>query len=507
MTQRCFFGLIWVVSAFVLSGCRSTSPPALDAASPYLFSAEAIPVAVAQALTLQERMSEGKTFSALTTTDIHTLTSVDFYGVPFTHINITAPRPIGDPWEFASSLTGSEWAGEGDDTLWTITITGATDTRTPISQQEVGLGSFLNFYKTVKALGGPTKLKNLIAVTSTVYFLEDTSGKLCDPTTLAPVPPEVLRYARDVYDEIVASNTATTALASNKAAWARFLESSEARSIEAATVEGGELDVRTFVQTLATFHRQPDASGYIRGAMPKIPGSRVFFTYPSGFDQYPEDYGRAGQKWSMYLCNLGTLTKKDVIGCGPASFAGLLDFQFKYRQKKILGRTYDARNDFASRQGMRWALTNPVGAEQLPLITSYMGTCWFLQGGLTRALNYVNGAKRFLADYAPSLRITASASVGFRNRGNAAAKLDLLKWAMWRNSTGWPTSSTSEVPVVAQYFHAFLRAHFAAIREWRHKTVLLGTVPVLEVRTENHENLWINLADTGNYETGVYAIY
>jgi hypothetical protein len=54
---------------------------------------------------------------------------------------------------------------------------------------------------------------------------------------------------------------------------------------------------------------------------------------------------------------------------------------------------------------------------------------------------------------------------------------------------------------------AFLRAHVSAIREWRRKTVLLGTIPVLEVRTEDHKELWVDLADTGNYETGVYAIY
>lgn len=303
---------------------------------------------------------------------------------------------------------------------------------------------------------------------------------------------------------MVASNATPRAQTTARESWGFLLDG---ESVQAVTLEDGQLDVQAFTQRLSTQLRQPDNLGYIRGAMPKIPGATVFYTYPSGGNQLTRDYARSGQNgWNLQLCNLPHYGNGIAIGCGPASFAGLLDFQFRYRGKVIQGRRWDSKNDWDSRQGMLYWLTAPVTSNKVPLIANYMGTCWFGDGALTRAKYYVNVAKGFLRDHAPTLRLLEQKSNGVFNGSNAGAKLDLLKWAMWRSSAGWPTSSSSEVPVVAQYFFSVGRAHFAAIREWRFKRVgLMGQL--LEVRTENHPNIWTNLADTFNYETGVYAIY
>lgn len=501
---------VFVLLLPLLSSCQTVQEQPLSASpNDYLFTATPIPTAVTQMLTLQEKMASGSSLTAQAEPDIYTFTTVDFYGAPFMHFTITAPRSIGDPWEFASNLTGDEWADQGDETPWTVTVTGATDARSLISIQERGLGSFLDVYETMKALGGPSNLNKIVSSSSTAFLLEDKAGKLWDTSTHEVVIPELLQAAREQYDEVVASNATAEAQAFSKAAWAPLLEEGAARDVQGTVLSNGNLDVNAFTQSFSAQYRKPnDAYNFIRGAMPKLEG-KTFFTKPSGYDQDTYYYGRGyGNDWPVYGCTLGRLIDKKSIGCGPASFAGLLDFQFKYRGKRILNRSYDSRNGSASRTGMLYALTTPVGVEKRPMIAVYMSTCWFGDGALTRAGQYIDGMKDFIRDYAPTLRTTYSASVGFKNNSNALDKLNILKWAMWRSSTGWPKSSSSEVPVVAQFFYSTGRAHYSAVIEWRYRLRSpSSSVHFLEVRTEDLPGSWIGITDTLNYETGVYAIY
>lgn len=101
------------------------------------------------------------------------------------------------------------------------------------------------------------------------------------------------------------------------------------------------------------------------------------------------------------------------------------------------------------------------------------------------------------------MRATYSWSRLAGNKLNSGEKLKILKWAMWRSPTGWPTSHSSEVPVIAEYFPS-VEGHYAAIRQWRASS---GPGWTLLVETENHPGVWSSVSSNWSPETGVYAIY
>ncbi len=499
----------------VISGCQSSVKDATSETKlNYLTQATAIPITVAQAFVVQDKLSQGLRLFAQAAISTYTLTSVDFYGQPLAHVTLTAPRPIDDLWQFASSLTGDEWAGQGDETPWTVTVTGATDARPLVSMEERGLGSLLDFYETLKALGGPSKFKQLVGASTVTFLLEDTSGKLWDTQTHAVADPTMLQAARQQYDEMAAANADSSVQDTLKSAWAPLLERDNIQRVQKATLADGNLNVQAFTHTLSPQYQNPSQNGWtLRSTMLKLNG-KEFKLSPSGFDQFPSDFSHNYGDWRYFICPPAIDRRSfpaTALGCAPAALVGLLDFQFQYRGHRILNLNFDPKRPDDSRKGLRYNLTKPVGNDKLPLISTYMGTCWFGDGYLTRAKQFHEGIARFLGEYAPTLHERNQASNSINNQRNAPAKVELLKWAMFRNSasSGWPKSRNSDVPVLAQSFTSLGRAHFSAVLEWRYKVLnrgKLGQYQVLEVRTQNYPDLWLGITDTTNYEVGVYAI-
>lgn len=419
-------GLTMLLFVPLLSSCGSATQPKPSSAletpphAKFLFDAPNIPLAVTQAVVLEDRLEQGTDLSTLAATDTFTLTTLDFYGAPFTHISITAPRPIDDIWAFAASLSEADWAGATESSPWRITVTGATTERSIMFEQEVGLGSFFDLYQTIKALGGPSKVKSIISALPGVELILDTSGVIWDPSTGKPIDAALLANAKAQYAEVVLANsnnegavgtlepvgltseqsTATGRTLTDAEAWAAMMKRPAATLALGALSDTGDLDTRAFTRNLALLPswRPPDDGGAIRGAMQKTPGYSAFRTYPTGYDQNTGNFGRAwGQKWSYFSCSTGAKVSVAVIGCGPSSFAGLLAFHFQYRGRTILNRKYDTRpgQGLASIDGMLYGLSNPRADR--PLVSWYLGTCWF-NGGATAANAYAGGITNFVRD-------------------------------------------------------------------------------------------------------------
>ena len=165
VSSRLLFALL--VGA-TLSGCsQQLEKASMDDVVRYLNEAEPVSVEAAEATAIDELLGDG--LRAQGTLYTETLTAVDLYNAPFVHIVMTSPKVIGDLWTFAESLKGDEWPRE-EASSWGITVTGATEAREPVSQIEYGLETFQDIYKTVKAMGGPSKFKKVVAPLSTVFL-------------------------------------------------------------------------------------------------------------------------------------------------------------------------------------------------------------------------------------------------------------------------------------------------------------------------------------------------
>jgi hypothetical protein len=317
--------------------------------------------------------SEGISLSPQAALNTYTLTAVDFYGSPLVYINITAPETISGLWRFAASLDGSEWPKEVPSN-WGITVTGATELSAPVSLIETGLESLRNFYKTVQAMGGPRQFKRVVAALSTVFLLEDKNGTLWDPTTQAPIHPELLQKAREQYDQILAelSNNAAAAFRQASLDWER--SGVDLKVVDAATRQDGSLDLEAY---LSLMHLKPKAT-YPYGGSFRNPeaGQRTLIGF-SGHGQRPEFFARdSSYRWNIWMCDgFGGTTRTTAIGCGPASFGAMLMYHYRYRGAAINGVTYNSSTPTYSINRILNHISHPVASSgNEPLINYHMGT-------------------------------------------------------------------------------------------------------------------------------------
>jgi hypothetical protein len=128
-----------------------------------------------------------------------------------------------------------------------------------------------------------------------------------------------------------------------------------------------------------------------------------------------------------------------------------------------------------------------------PLIAEYMGTCWLVSGGLTTARGFTLGARDFLRENAPSLKISVNYSHAANNTLTAPDKAKILvKQIGERNNA-----------VVAEYFTGFAQGHYAGVEKYR---ITYGVTTGVDVTTRDHRNTWYSLSAIWGTERGVFYL-
>ena len=489
-----------LVLLIAIAGCSQRPVDVQDDAVTYLREAEPVSVQTAQTTAIRELLGDGLRPQGKVYTE--TFTAVDLYDAPFVHITITSPKKIGEVWQFAKKLKGNEWPKEKA-SAWGITVTGATEARTPVSQIEYGLGTFLNIHKTVKAMGGPGKFERIVAPLSGVFWLEDKKGNLWNIYTHEKVSDEAYEQAKEMYDSILEGIEIDESEGFMTSAWAATPALSTA---SISTDADGAFDLADFA-TLST-----QANYEHRGVWYSPEFGKDTLIGEGGYAQEVEYYDRSG-KWRVGSCaGFGIYSDSDAIGCGPAAFSAMLGYHFKYRGEKVNGfklgdparyrdiyipfpspgrsipikvgdGTYDSYKRFVSA---------PVGSEGVPRLIDYMGSCYFNREVATSGGAFSNGGKAFLQDHAPDLKMTYGWSRGFSNPGSVGSKVDVLNYAKRKN-----------IPSVVLYPSGFATFHFSFVRAWKAERRDYG----LFVRPENNMEFWVNMGDSFRGEVGVWSIY
>ncbi len=465
----------------LLSGCSQTADPQNPGGLNAIRDAKIIPVNVAQALAVDAH-ADGISLSAQATLNTYTIMAVDFYGSPLVYINITAPEAIKDPWSFAATLDGKEWPQETPSN-WGITITGATELSAPVSMIETGLGSLLNYYKTLKAMGGPSQFSKIVAVLSSGFLLQDKSGYYWDPTTQAKVTPEVLAYYKKRYDELLQDVSTARYADSIAQEWKR--SGLNVSTVAPYTQPDGNLNVSAYASRL-----KPTATYRYTGSFNNPEYQKSTVLGRNGGAQYPSEYGRSGQKWKLWNCDGFGTYSRDTFGCGPGAFAALLDFHYTYKGRAVLGITRAQYN----RTTMLNSITQPVSGDGggEPLLTYHLGTCWFGGNGATSASGLLTGMENFVRLHAPSFNVRGKWSRGLYIPGNVGPKLDLLLFARGLN-----------IPALVEYPSGGGQIHYSIARSFKAEQAGSG----LYVTPENHPNILVNMGDSLNGETGIFTIY
>lgn len=464
----------------LLSGCSQTPNLQNSVGLNAIRNAKAVPINVAQALAI-DAQSEGITLSVQATLNTYTIPAVDFYGSPLVYINITAPEVIKDPWSFAATLDGKEWPQETPSS-WGITITGATELSAPVSMIETGLGSLLNHYKTVRAMGGPSQFSKVVAVLSSGFLLQDKSGNYWDPTTQAKVAPEVLAYYKQRYDEIMQDVSSAGYADMMAREWKRTGLGVDA--VKSYTQPDGNLDVSAYAARL-----RPTATYRYTGNFNNPEYQRDTVLGRNGGAQYPSEYGRSGQKWQIWNCDGFGPYSRDTFGCGPGAFAALLDFHFTYKGRTVMlsHRTKHTRTRLYQ------TITQPVSSDgNEPLLTHYLGTCWFGGNGATSASGLLSGMEKFIRYHGEGFHVRGSWPRGLWIPGNVGPKLDLLLFARGLN-----------IPALVEYPSGGGQIHYSIARSFKAEQAGSG----LYVTPGNYPNILVNMGDSLNGETGIFTIY
>ena len=355
----------------------------------------------------------------------------------------------------------------------------------PVSMIETGLGSLLNYYKTVKAMGGPSQFDKIVAVLSSGFLLQDKNGDYWEPTTQTRVDAETLAYYKKRYDELIKDVSVEGYADAMAQEWK--LAGADADTIASYVQSDGKLDVTAYATRL-----KPMATVYkYTGSFSNPEYGRIDTVLGwNGGAQYTYLYGRSGQKWKIWNCDGFGIYNREAIGCGPAAFAALLDYHFWYKGRTImlLNKTKHTRTQFL--QTITQPVSNDGGGE--PLLTYYMGTCWFGGGAATSASGMLTGMEKFIKNHAPGFHVRGSWSRGLWIPGNVGPKLDILLFAR-----------DHKIPALIEYPSGGGQLHYSIARSFKAKEA--GSD--LFVTPENHPNISVNVGDSLNGETGVFTIH
>ena len=346
--RRCgFIFTLLIGCGLLLASCgRNTeSPSGFD----ILATGETVPVAAAQFVSLKERMHRGLSLQSAEELHVATLEAKDLQGNPFVYLNFAAPTPIDDPYTFGLSLDGSEWAGDRDDSPWTMTVTGAETNRDVHYMNTIGLELLMDLAKAVEALGGEANIKGLVAATPTLFWIEDKSGVLWEPVSREVVPANIVKDYRSDYSQLVEDMDDPKYLDYLEQAWECELDSDECYmsvssmsmagfemedaeleslsqgsysfDLESLTQKNGSLDVaKAAKEVQAQIAPELHAQGWFGGDL--IAGRQAHMPL-----QEPWAYGRSSTYFNgVHRCayQYGQPSNTALLGCGPAAFISLI---------------------------------------------------------------------------------------------------------------------------------------------------------------------------------------
>lgn len=485
----------------LFAGCGQAPAP-----EPFniLEGAEPIPLVLTQGFSVGARVSEGLDLSTQgsDTLDTYTLTANDLKGYPFLNLTITAPRVIGnDIYAFAKSLSGQEWAGQDEDSPWSVTITGATDVRDVFVSSDVGLDLLRDVVKTIDAMGGPGTPYALVAVDINYFVIKDTQGRLWEIGATTPFSTTEKQELVDTYDEMYQANNTPETKKLAQDAW------NEARAQASSSVGGdlqslakpdGSLDLSLAAESLAQLGTQTVESDKRK--------CFLFFCYKvnRGHIDPSRQATQGGYKQQRYHYELPTANGDGFptiacifsnskqynkpLGCGPSAFIGLLTRKFRD------GKTFSGKNKTnTSEIGFKQWLIAEVGVNGRPRIANYMGTCWNGGGSMTIGAGFTSGGNNFLRDAGSSLRVKSNVSHYAGNVTSAPTKANILKDQVGAKNN----------PVVAEYFRGPGRGHFSPVTSY---AIYNGVTKGVNIKTIDNTGRWYSLSGIWGTERGVFYL-
>jgi hypothetical protein len=500
----------------LLAGCGRSTPPAAE--FNVLMDAKPIPLVVTQALAVSTRLSEGLSTQSLTSTYIQTIRANDLKGYPFMDITLTTPERVTDLWTYARQLTGEEWKGDGYDSPYSVTLTGATDARDTFVSANVGLDLIRKIVATIDAMGGPSKLKEVVALEAEVFVLRDVRGKLWNIDTQKRLTDEEVQYATDAYNEMVAAHNSPQVAQAMRTTWNDFIHTERLTvdnspvNWKAISSEDGSLDLERFAKLITTRFQPstvlPDTrgcAGFCVVNNGRIPVSRQ--AHKGGGAQVPWYFGRS-ENWQMPWCGATTsVASTDAIGCGPSAFIGLIWSKW-VDGTQVMGRLYTGPKSFTERElgykydyfhggnktaSIAYHMTAPNGLRGRPLIANFMGTCWVGGGAITTAGGFVGGARGFLQQYATQLVLKENHSPAAANVLTAPTKAKMLIQEIGRDNN----------PVLALYFPGVGKGHYSPVTEYK---IYNGLTIGVNVKTMDHSDSFYSLSASWGVQRGVFYL-
>ena len=432
-------------------------------------------------------------------------------------ITVTTPEEVNDLWAYARQLTGEEWAGDGEDSPWSITLTGATDARDAFISTNVGLDLIRDVVKTVDAMGGPGNLKEVVAVEAEIFVLRDTRGRLWDINTKKVLTADEVQYATNTYNEMYEANNSPQIAQNMKSTWDAFVSTKNAATgnvsidWQALTQKDGSLNLQQFGKLTAKRLSSTTVFNDGRGCLGLCITNNGQIHAPrqahyGGGRQDPSFFGRSSN-WSMPYCVLTSLVKNtDQIGCAPSAFIGLV-WRKWVDGTSVMGRPYTGLKGFKAdaltyyypyfqtdgKPSISYSMTEPNGLRGRPMIANMMGTCWNLGGSMTTGGGFVGGGKAFLSKYAPGLKLESNYSEYHGNVAFAGGKASILKQEIGRDNN----------PVVAEYFYGPGKGHFSPVTIYQ---IYNGITIGVNIKTMDHPDTFHSLSAVWGTQRGVFYL-
>lgn len=632
-----------LAAVLTLAACQDPStsggPPAFE----LLETAQDVPLVATQGLGLMNRLDDSLTVATASSAGLSmsTLEAVDFDDYPFVNITFTAPGPINDIWEYATTLTPEMWDATSEtDSPYGTVITGATTARMPVSLISSDLAILLELHNTLEALGGQARLDAIVAATPTTLLMRDTTGTYWDTSTAQPADELELAAAQGQYADMRARNNTPEVHEELNKHWQQLLNPDTSDLSPSNTVTTSMLELTdqdgalNITNALHTLKLQEVVGGDRVDSIDPVCSRFLWWKIchnveigsisdahqghdNSGAYQYANAFGRDGT-FNMPICITGGTKQDAPVGCGPTAFASLL-WRDWVNGETYLGLTYGEDNtnnpppttsppgdeppttrppadqpptdnppsqdpptadppgerdpwrcldrpelcmayppvitDPVGCIGRPWectTFTNPVVSRALPattpqlqgdlyaagdrydrspdgllaaltqpnsrgvpLISAYMGACYFVSGSMSTPAGFVNGANAFLRDEGKQnanrgtrnrIRLAGNTSYLLGNVLSASAKATMLRNQLGRQDNAmvalyWPKGVLSTAG-----------AHYSLIEQYRITsggTYLTPDVAIMAVDTPRFHDgrrIWHSLSDIWLPATGVYYL-
>ncbi len=418
-----FFGL-------TAAACSTTPVPSeID-----LFAdAKPVPVVAGQAVSIFHRLQRGIGLQTTAKLKVATLTTEDFNGRAFTHLNFFAPVEIGDPLAFGLKLKGDEWDPKGADTSpWTTVITGATTARSVTTEMSANLELLRRISRAVQFIGGRERLKRLVTLNGGFdVSLETKDGRYYttdDPPRV--YPDDVLRTVRETYSSVVKRNNTKEVADALKREWKAILEPEAGQptggSLASFTRPNGALDLvraSDSVRQLSAAHfggvRSQRMDAVTQDCWPFLWWSICDPSWYGGLSRNVIGGGFA-QRAESYNRPTYDVNGLNLMGCAPASFISLVWWSWRSESINFYGLPYNGEppgGNFGSSVygGVAASVASRMadpGLTRQAVISRYMGGFRFIDGVLVTPQGFIDGGNAWLRDQKAAYGATSSVPNG-----------------------------------------------------------------------------------------------